>query len=168
MRLSSILDPSCVVVDVGAGSRFDALARLAACIGRVRPDLDAEALLVELERREQESSTAIADGIAIPHARPDCRDVVSAAIGVLPAGLDMGSLDGKPTTILVVLVSPASNPEQHGKWLGHIARVLSDADTRRRLLGAASAGEILEILDRREDQFLPAEAGGDAPGEPPR
>ena len=150
MRLSSILDRSCVVLDVGDGSRRDVLARLAAPIAALRPDLDGNALVAELVRREEESSTAIADGIAIPHARPDCRDTVTASFGRAPGGVAFDSLDGRPTTLLLALVSPASNSALHVEWLAHVARVLSDAPTRRLLLDAKSVEEVLAILERRE------------------
>lgn len=151
MRLSSILDPACVVLDVGGGTKADVLARLAAPIAARRPDLDGAALLAELVRREEESSTAIADGIAIPHARPACRPEVTAAFGRSPSGVDFDSLDGRPTRLLFVVVSPASEPGLHGSWLAHIARVLSDAATRSALLDAATAADVLAVLGRRED-----------------
>ncbi len=153
MRLSTILDPSCVVLDVGGGSKHDVLARLTAPIARLRPDLDAGAVLAELERREAESSTAIADGIAIPHARPDCREVVTASLGRAPRGVDFNSLDGKPTTLLVALISPASNPALHVQWLAHVARVLADAGTRERILAATTVDGILESIHERESTF---------------
>lgn len=150
MRLATILDPSCVVLDVGSASRHDVLACLTAPIAVLRPDLDESEVLAELERRELESSTAIADGIAIPHARPDCRETVTAGLGRSARGVDFGSLDGKPTRLFVVLVSPASNPVLHVTWLAHIARVLSDAQTRVRLLEAGSPAEVLDVLAERE------------------
>lgn len=153
MRLSTILDPSCVVLDVGRGSREDVLARLAAPIAALRPDLDGASILAELVRRETESSTAIADGIAIPHAKPDGRDVVTASFGRSREGVDFESLDGKPTRLLVVLVSPASNPAVHVMWLAHVARVLADAPTRAALLEAGSVDDVLAILARRESAF---------------
>ncbi|MFN2377087.1 MAG: PTS sugar transporter subunit IIA [Candidatus Binatia bacterium] len=153
MRLSSILDPSCVVLDVGSGSREDVLARVAAPIAALRPDLDGASILAELVRRETESSTAIADGIAIPHAKPDGRNVVTASFGRSREGIDFESLDGKPTRLLVVLVSPASNPAVHVKWLAHVARVLADAPTRAALLEAGSVDEVLATLARRESAF---------------
>ena len=158
MRLATILDPSCVVLDVGAGSRREILARLAAPIASLRPDLDGAAILAELERRESESSTAIADGIAIPHARPESRDVVTASFGRAPRGVDFDSLDGQPTTLLFVLVSPASNPSLHVESLAHVARVLSDPATRRRLLEASSVAEIFDVLAERELTLEPAPA----------
>jgi PTS system fructose-specific IIC component len=150
VHLSAILDPSCVLLDVGGGTRRDVLARLAAPIAALRDDLDGDALVAELVRREEESSTAIADGIAIPHARPQSRDIVTASLGRAPAGVEFDSLDGRPTTLLVLLVSPASNATEHVKWLAHVARVLSDAPTRKRLLEATTVEAILEAIAERE------------------
>jgi mannitol/fructose-specific phosphotransferase system IIA component (Ntr-type) len=159
LRLSSILDPACIVLDVGSGPKDEILARLAAPLAKARPDLDAAAITRELVRRENESSTAIADGIAIPHARPERGDDVIATFGRAPQGVDFDSIDGRPTTVFVVLVSPVSQPERHVQWLSHVARVLSDADTRRRLLEATAAEEILAVLDEREHAIEDAESG---------
>jgi mannitol/fructose-specific phosphotransferase system IIA component (Ntr-type) len=162
LRLSSILDPACIVLDVGSGSKDEILARLAAPLAKARPDLDAVELTRELVRRENESSTAIADGIAIPHARPERGDVVTATFGRAPEGVEFDSIDGRPTTVFVVLVSPVSQPELHVQWLSHVARVLSDADTRRRLLEAAAAEDVLAVLDERERAIEEAESGAHA------
>jgi PTS system fructose-specific IIC component len=162
LRLSSILDPASIVLDVGSGPKHEILARLAAPLAKARPDLDAAAITRELVRRENESSTAIADGIAIPHARPERGDVVTATFGRAPEGVDFDSIDGRPTTVFVVLVSPVSQPELHVQWLSHVARVLSDADTRRRLLEAAAAEDVLAVLDERERAIEEAESGAHA------
>lgn len=150
MRISAILDPSCVVLDVGRGSKADILARLAAPIAALRPELDGEALRAELVHREEASSTAIADGIAIPHARPDRSDCVTAGFGRSSEGVDFDSLDGKPTRFIVVLVSPAADSTLHVQWLAHVARLLGDAATRERLLAATTADAVLAVLDERE------------------
>jgi nitrogen PTS system EIIA component len=159
LRLSSILDPDSIVLDVGSGSKRDVLARLAAPIANARPDLDAVAILDELVRRENESSTAIADGIAIPHAKPAGQHAVNATFGLAPKGIDFDSIDGRPTTVFVVLVSPPDNPEIHVQWLSHVARVLADAETRRRLLAASGAREIHLVLDEREQAIEQADSG---------
>jgi len=149
MRLASILAPSCVVLDVGGGSKQDVLTRLAAPIAAVRPDLEEASLAADLVRREEASSTAIADGIAIPHAKGSA-GVVTASLGLAPGGLDFDSLDGKPTRVLVALISPASDPSLHVRWLAHIAAVLGDAGLRERLLAAGDAAEVLRLLAARE------------------
>jgi len=151
VRLSSILDPTCIVLDVGAGSKHQVLARLAEPILRLRADLDGSAILGELERREAESSTAIADGIAIPHARPAGNEIVTAGFGLSRRGVSFDSLDGQPTRLLFVLISPPSDPDLHVQWLSHLARVLADAVTRRRLLEATTRAEVFEVLREREE-----------------
>ena len=152
MQLSSILDPGCVVLDVGTGSKREVLEQLVAAMARNCTDLDGSWMLDELVRREEESSTAIADGIAIPHARPEAGKV-TAAFGRSKAGTNFDSLDGKPTKLLFVLMSPRSDPSCHGVWLAHIARVISDPRTRARLLDADTREQILEVLRERETEI---------------
>lgn len=149
-RLASILAPSCILLDVGRGTRRDVLARIAAAVAGCRSDLDEDALLDELLRREEASSTAIADGIAIPHARPGHGTVATACLARSPQGVDFDSLDGKPTQLLLALVSPADDSALHVRWLAHVARILGDAPTRARLLAATSREEVLRILEERE------------------
>jgi PTS system fructose-specific IIC component len=161
VRLATILDPACVVLDVGAGTKSEILARLAAPLVRAHPGLDSRAVLTELERRESECSTAIADGIAIPHARTTSSHV-AAVLGRAPAGIDFASLDGKPTTLIVVLVTPVSDPDLHSAWLAHIARVLSDGATRRALLDASSIEGIFDTIGRREVSFEEARRASSA------
>lgn len=151
MHLSTILDPSCVLLDVGSGSKEEILARLAQPIAALRPDLDGAAIVAELIQRENDSSTAIADGIAIPHAKPTGQRTVTAALG-RSSGLDFDSLDGRPTTLLVVLVSPPDDPDLHVRWLAHVASVLGDPATRQRLLRATSAGEMFDAIREHEDR----------------
>lgn len=152
MQISSILHPDDIVLDVGSGAKRDVLAHLVAAMAAHRPALDADRLLDDLVRREDESSTAIADGIAIPHSRTEGKndDEVVAAFGLSTTGVDFDSLDGQPTRFLMVLVSPASRPELHVAWLAHVARLLGDEPTRRRLLEATTAADVLDVLGQRE------------------
>ena len=149
MRLRTILDPGSVVLDVGTGSKKDVLERLVTPMLASRSDLDGTTILAELVSREIESSTAIADGIAIPHARPDI-PTVTAGFGLSREGIAFDSLDGRPTQILFVLLSPASDSQIHVSWLSHVARVLADPPTRARLLDATSGEEVLAVFEERE------------------
>lgn len=150
MRLATILDPSCVILDVGKGDKREILGRLAAPLADRHPDLDHDALLRELVAREEASSTAIADGIAIPHAKAPTGDSMAACFGRSPSGVDFDSLDGKPTRFLVVLVSPKSRPELHVAWLAHVAGLLARAEVRSGLLAAATVEDVLATLGAAE------------------
>ncbi|HEY2773938.1 MAG TPA: PTS sugar transporter subunit IIA [Candidatus Binatia bacterium] len=159
MRLSTILDPSCIVLDVAGGAKKDVLSRIAAPIVARRPEFDGDAVVAELVRREEESSTAIADGIAIPHARPKTGGPSAAGLGRAPRGIDFDSMDGRPTTLLMVLVSPVGGDGDHVAWLAHVARVLGDAATRRRILEAASERDVMDVIERRERELDDAAHG---------
>lgn len=152
MRLATILEPGCVVLDLHGGSKREALAQLAASIARLRSDIDAVDLLEALVKREEASSTAIADGIAIPHAKVQQGATVISCFGRSRTGIDFESVDGRPTQLFFVLVSPAADPSLHVQWLAHIAGLLGNPAVRRALLEAATAEEVLEVLAREEGE----------------
>ncbi|MBI5506588.1 MAG: PTS sugar transporter subunit IIA [Deltaproteobacteria bacterium] len=150
MRLATILEPGCVVLDLHGGSKREALAQLAASIASMRSDIDAADLLDALVKREEASSTAIADGIAIPHAKVQQGATVISCFGRSRAGIDFESVDGRPTQLFFVLVSPTADPSLHVRWLAHIAGLLGNPAVRKALLDAATAEEVLEVLAREE------------------
>lgn len=162
MRISSILAPSGVLLGLTGPSKRDVLARLAEPIVAARSCLDRSVLVEELVRREEQSSTAIADGIAIPHARCEQGEHVTASFGVAADGVDFDSLDGKPTRLVMVVVSPPSSPDLHVRWIAHVARVLDDPGTRERLLRATDPAEVLATLDAREDAIEAEDAAASA------
>ena len=73
-----------------------------------------------------------------------------AAFGRAPEGLDFESVDGQPTRLFFLLVSPASHPSLHLRWLAHIAGLLKNADFRRDILEAESAEDVLARIAREE------------------
>jgi len=150
VRLASILSPSCVVLNVAGTSKREVLAQLAAPIAEARPDIAYEDLLDALVKREEASSTAIADGIAIPHAKVATGSQVICCFGRTREGIDFESVDGRPTTLFFVLVSPAADPSLHVQWLSHIAGILSNAGLRRHLLEVATAEQVLTALEAEE------------------
>lgn len=150
MRLATILAPGCVVLDLHGGSKRGALAQLAALIAGQCSDIDATDLLEALVKREEASSTAIADGIAIPHAKVQHGSTVVSCFGRSRLGIDFESVDGRPTQLFFVLVSPACDPSLHVQWLAHIAGLLGNPAVRKALLDATTVEEVFEVLEREE------------------
>ncbi len=150
MRLETILAPGCVVLDLHGSTKREALAQLAAPIARLRSDIDALDLLESLVKREEASSTAIADGIAIPHAKVQKGGTVIACFGRSNTGIDFESVDGRPTQLFFAIVSPAADPSLHVQWLAHIAGLLGNPAVRKALLEAATSQEVLQVLAREE------------------
>jgi len=150
LRIRDILDPRRVQLHVTGAGKREILASLVAPIAVTHPSIDPGALVDTLLEREQTSSTAIADGIAIPHGRHSVGDKVVCAFGRNRDGVDFDSIDGTPTRIFFVLVSPESRPTLHLRWLAHLAVLLRNSEFRETLLSADSPEAVLAAIEHAE------------------
>ena len=91
-------------------------------------------------------STGVGNGFAIPHGKTDAVNQLAAAIGVHRAGVDFASMDEKPAHIFILTLSPENRAGPHIQFLAEISRVLSRPELREKLLSAATADEILNLL----------------------
>ena len=150
MKIEDILSEELVLSDLKATTKTDVLVELASAVVRQHPELDGARLVAALEDRERLNSTALGDGVAIPHGKlPGLRRVL-AAFGRSRAGVDFQSLDGKPTHLFFLLVAPEDSAGAHLKALARISRLLKDPGFRARLLEAPDAQMIWTII-RDED-----------------
>jgi PTS system nitrogen regulatory IIA component len=150
MRIRDILDPRRIVLDLSGGSKREILEKLAAPVAETHSHLDHDTLVSVLVEREETSTTAIADGIAIPHGKMPIGEEVICAFGRSREGLEFDSVDGNPTHLFFLLISPESSPSIHLRWLAHLAVLLKNPEFRRALLAAENAEEILDILEAEE------------------
>jgi len=138
------------VLDVAGRSKREILSRLVDTLGLTHPALDRSALLETLLEREQTSTTAIADGIAIPHGRHGSGDGVICVFGRSPGGVDFDSIDGGPTRLFFVLFSPESSPTLHLRWLAHFAVLLRDESFRSALETTPTADAAIAAIETAE------------------
>ncbi|MCU0856898.1 MAG: PTS sugar transporter subunit IIA [Pontiellaceae bacterium] len=96
--------------------------------------------------REEKMSTGMQNGIAIPHGKTNAVDQLVVAVGIHPGGVDFDSMDGKPAHIFIMTLSPENRAGPHIQFLAEISKVLSRPGLRERLLSAANADEILNLL----------------------
>ena len=106
-----------------------------------------------LEEREQLASTAIGDGIAIPHGKLDSVGHLVGALGRAVDGIEFESIDGKPTNLVFMLVAPASSTGVHLKALARLSRLFRDADFRKRLLDAPSAEAMYQVIVEEDAKY---------------
>ncbi len=150
MKIEDILIESLVLPDLAARTKAEVLVELATAVASRNPEIERAKLVGALEERERLNSTALGDGVAIPHGKlPGIRRVF-AAFGRSKAGMDFQSLDGKPTHLFFLLVAPEDSAGAHLKALARISRLLKDADFRNRLLAAPDANALWTII-RDED-----------------
>ena len=152
MKIEDILSEDLVLADLQARMKPEVLVELADALTTRHQELglDKARLVGALEDRERLNSTALGDGVAIPHGKlPGLRRVL-AAFGRSRAGVDFQSLDGKPTHLFFLLVAPEDSAGAHLKALARISRLLKDPGFRARLLEAPDAQTIWTII-RDED-----------------
>jgi fructose-specific phosphotransferase system IIA component len=138
--------PETVTLDLDSQDKESAIATLVGILAEAGDIPDRNAALEAVLDRERKMSTGMQHGIAIPHGKTDSvRDIV-AAVGVHRKGLEFQSLDGKPTHIVIVTVSPQAMSGQHVQFLAQLGTLLSDQAARDRLLHARTPEAAIGIL----------------------
>lgn len=128
----------------------EVLTELAALLAGHHPGLSAEAVAEELAARERLGSTAIGDGLAIPHAKLPSAEKLLACFGRSERGVDFGSPDGHPTRFFFVLIAPLGAPGPHLTALAKISRLFKGPRLRARLRDARTAEELYAALAAEE------------------
>ena len=148
MKLSELITSDLVEVPLRAADKWEALAaiaRIPARAGRYPQSLVPtveQALVV----REKSMTTGMEDGIAIPHAAINGIDELIAVLGLNPVGIPFETLDGAPARIIIGLVIPRARKLAHIKTLAEIAKLLSRAEVRERLLRCTDAESAVRAL----------------------
>ena len=156
-RATSIVDlltPELVLPDFSARSKPEALDALAAHVGLAQPEVDVGHVRASLHERERQSTTALENGVAIPHVRLAGLPTPLAVLARSSAGIACGAVDGQPTRLFLLLVVATEHPGGHLRLLASASRLLSDDRCRSRLLDAPSAAELLAVLREHERRTL--------------
>ncbi len=106
-----------------------------------------------LNERERLGSTAIGDGIAIPHGKIRGITQILGAFGRSTRGLDFDSLDGNPTHLFFLLIAPEESTSLHLKALARVSRLFKDGAFRQHLLEARDAGELYRLLKEEDSKY---------------
>jgi len=148
MKLSELITAELVEVPLRAADKWDALKLLAQVPVRAGRYSAAFAATVEqaLVAREKSMTTGMEHGIAIPHAAVDGLDELVAVLGLNAAGIPFETLDGAPARIVIGLVIPRAKKLAHIKTLAEIAKLLSRAEVRDRLVRCTDAASALQVL----------------------
>ncbi|MEJ7597450.1 MAG: PTS sugar transporter subunit IIA [Kofleriaceae bacterium] len=150
MKIVDLIKRDMVVPALQATDKRGILEELATYMAGHHPRIDRAMLAKVLIEREQLASTAIGEGVAIPHGKLSAVGEIVACLGRARNGVEFDSMDGQPTFLFFVLVAPESSTGAHLKALARISRVFKDPEFRRRLL-AADTGELMYNVVTDED-----------------
>jgi PTS system nitrogen regulatory IIA component len=153
MRITDILTDDMVVGSLRGRTKADVIEELAKVVTAHQPEIDHGRLVQALEDRERLNSTALGEGVAIPHGKLPGLKRVIAAFGRSTGGIDFSSLDGKPTHLFFLLVAPEDSAGAHLKALARISRLLKDDGFRARLMRAGDAAELYRTIREEDEKY---------------
>ena len=149
MRIVDLLKPDAIRLHQTLADKSEAIERLIdlhASVGNVR---DKEVFRAEILKREELGSTAVGDGIAIPHAKSETVAAPGLAAMTVPSGVDYGAPDGKPSDILFMIAAPLDG-DLHLEVLSRLMTLLMDEGLRAKLKAAKTPEEFLAAIDDME------------------
>ena len=153
MKIGDILNADAVVAELAGRSKPEVIEELAGVVAEHHPEIDRELLVQALEDRERLNSTALGDGVAIPHGKLVGVKRVVAAFGRSQSGIDFSSLDGKPTHLFFLLVAPEDSAGAHLKALARISRLLKDESFRARLMTAGDTADLYRTIREEDEKY---------------
>ncbi len=153
MKITDILSSDMVVADLKGTTKPDILNELAKALAAKYKEIKLSELTAVLAERERLGSTAIGDGIAIPHGKLRGVTKIIGAFGRHAAGVDFDSLDGEPSQIFFVLVAPEDSASLHLKALARVSRLLKEGAFRSRLLAAGDSDELYSLIKEEDNKY---------------
>ncbi len=161
MRIIDLLAPESISLDAAPKTKQEALdeaVRLMAQSGKIN---DEEAYRKQVYAREEEGTTGIGEGIAIPHGRCEAVSRPGLAAMVIRDGVDFDSLDGQPVHLLFLIAAPNTKDNVHLDVLSKLSVLLMDEELTKKLTEAGSTREFLELLNEADEEkgALPGTAG---------
>jgi fructose-specific phosphotransferase system IIA component len=152
MTLVQILQQTCIKVPLEGKDKKSIITELIDLLDSNSLLLDRDSALQAVLLREQTRSTGIGSGIAIPHGKCKAVKELVMAIGIAHEPIDFESVDGKPVTIIILLVSPTDKTGPHIQALAKISKLMLDGQFRQAIEKATSAKEVYELLSNKENE----------------
>lgn len=154
MKIIDFLSTKAIITDIKSIKKEEVIKELVDALINAS-DIDKRhrnKLIDALMAREALGSTAIGQGVAIPHAKCDCVDKLVAAFGISRRGVDFDSLDGEPAHIFFLLVAPQDSAGPHLKALARISRLLKDKYFRDSLRNCEDDKSVINIITQEDEK----------------
>ncbi len=154
MKITDLLSEKAIILQGKAKSKSEAIDQLVDLMMANGNINDKEAYKKVVLKREEEGTTGIGEGIAIPHGKTDAVSKPGLAAMVIPEGVDFNSLDGSPAKLLFLIAAPNTKDNVHLDVLSRLSTLLMDTDFRQALYDAKTPKEFLECIDKAENEKL--------------
>lgn len=154
MKIHNLLTQDMILSDLKAREADDVIKEMVDFLRKKNLIAKEKDLCEKLTQREKLGSTAIGDGVAIPHCKMKSVNKPIVMLALSPKGVDFHSLDGKPSHIFFLVISSPDNPSLNLQILAAVAHLVRKADSLpKKLLEARHIGEVWEVIRREEERL---------------
>ena len=157
MKIIDLLKKDAIALNVSLDSKQEAIDKLISLHEKAGNLADSTAYKEAILAREAQGSTAIGEGIAVPHAKSDSVKTPGLSAITVPNGVDYGAPDSKPSDILFMIAAPLDG-DLHLEILSRLMVMLMEPEFCTALRNAKTADEFLDIIDKKEAEKYPEEA----------
>lgn len=151
MKIIDLLDKDSINLNASPKTKKETLDMAIDLMVKSGKISDADAYRREVYAREEEGTTGVGEGIAIPHGKCDAVKTPGLAAMVIPDGVEYDAMDGEPVDLLFLIAAPNTEDNVHVDMLSKLAVLLMDEDFTRELKAAKNVDEFLEIIDRTDN-----------------
>ena len=157
MKITDLLHPKSICLGANPAGKAEALSQITQLMADGGNITDLTAYRQAVSAREQEGSTGVGEGVAIPHAKSAAVNKPGLAAMTVPGGVDFDALDGAPVQLIFLIAAPEQAENTHLDILSRLSTLLMDEDFRKRLLAAQTPQDFLAEIDRTEQSIFAAE-----------
>ena len=150
MRIRDLLDEVVIKVGLESLDKEECFEELVDVLVRSGKISDRDSALAAVLRREEQGSTGIGLGVAIPHGKDASFSTLTAALGISEDGIEFDAVDGDPVHFVFMLLARSDEPGPHIQALAEISRLLRVPGFYRKVVEAGSARQIMELLESEE------------------
>ncbi len=150
MKIRDLLDPKSIKLNGSAASKADAIEQMVSLMAKSGKISDVEVYHKGVLAREEESTTAVGEGVAIPHCKSDSVKAPGLAAMTIPAGVDYDAPDGELVKVIFLIAAPNTKENVHVDVLSKLSVLLLDENFTASLLRAKSVDEFLAAIDKAE------------------
>ena len=162
MKITDLLNENAITINGQAESKDEVISKLVDLMMNNGNISDKEEYKKVVLKREEEGTTGIGEGIAIPHGKTEAVLKPGLSAMVVPNGVEFNSLDGKPVNLLFLIAAPNTKDNVHLDVLSRLSTLLMDTKFREDLSNAKSPKEFLSIIDNAEEEKLKENAKADS------
>ena len=149
--LDKMLVKDCIKLNLNAKNKIEVIDELVDVLYNAGRLNDKDEFRKTILNREEQSSTGLEEGIAIPHGKSSSVKIPTVAFGLSKHGIDYDSLDGEPSKLFFMIAAPADATDSHIETLSQLTSLLLDDDIREQLLKVKTEQEVLDILLKEDN-----------------